>query len=415
MRNQRGMTLVMAMALMLVLGILGYALVQVGQYETRFMVKGKKSDAAFYLANAGVEWAMHELKSDSSYTGTDTAESLGDGEFEVSVTDLGDDTYEITSTGYIPDQTNPKEKRTIKAKVIRDMVDPGEDHATCFAGAQKIDIGSDTHFRGSLRCNEEIKVTGTGKLWMHRHPVIGKGDVLSHTDISVALNAKINMDSDSTDPGDAVRARGTITYPVGGIVNAEHIVPGDDTADTDYMNFTCPVDTTVLLADKVTHTQTSWNQEFNLSSGTTHVQYFPGGITFNSNTVFVGTGTIVAPGGGTGITFNCNIGSYNVVNAFNSTFCRMNIFILGGTSAQNVDFHGDKTALWGYVWCGKKLKMKSGNKLSHKGAMGSWASASWALEIDDSCHFQWAGWAPDNAPPGVEVEIKITKWEEITT
>lgn len=408
MRNQRGMTLVMAMALALVLGILGYALVQVAQYETRFMVKGTKSDAAFYLANAGIEYAIYKIRNAENYSGSETV-ILGDGVFVSSTTALGNDEYEITSTGYIPDETNPKEKRTIKAKVTRTGGMPGADDDSVIRGAQEVQVSDNTSMRGTLRCNAKITVEG-GTLKIYKGPHSGQGDVLSHTDILIKSTGHLHFDP--TDDDAELRARGNI-YPNGEIKDCDEYSPGDTTSDTDKLDLSISFDTTTLLDKCCTHGST-WDSEFNLSSGTTHVQYFPNGITFNSNTVFVGTGTLVAKAGEK-IKFNCSVGSYKDSNPFNSTFCRMNIIILGGTGAQEVDFAGSGTkfAIWGYICCGKLIKYD--RPFSHKGALEAWGMEGLSLKISDVVWLQWEDFPPDNRPPGFAGNIAINKWEEITT
>lgn len=75
------------------------------------------SEAALNLAEAGIDKALASLnKSADSYLGEGET-FLGDGSYSVSVTAKDASTKIITSTGYIPNKTNPKAKRTVKIQM----------------------------------------------------------------------------------------------------------------------------------------------------------------------------------------------------------------------------------------------------------------------------------------------------------
>lgn len=65
----------------------------------------------FYLADAGIHYAIYSLKQDPNWAGTASPVSLGEGTISVSVIDLGSD-YRLTSTATVYGQS-----RTIQQDV----------------------------------------------------------------------------------------------------------------------------------------------------------------------------------------------------------------------------------------------------------------------------------------------------------
>lgn len=74
---------------------------------------------AFYIAEAGLAKARWALSTGGEAVGwTETDISFAEGTYTLTTTDNGDDTYTITSDGYIPDDTNPIAKRRVIEKNI---------------------------------------------------------------------------------------------------------------------------------------------------------------------------------------------------------------------------------------------------------------------------------------------------------
>lgn len=71
---------------------------------------------AFALAEAGIDAAAYQLNQNPSYTG-ETNTALGNGVFTISVASIDGSSRRITSTGYVPNSTNPIATKTIKATV----------------------------------------------------------------------------------------------------------------------------------------------------------------------------------------------------------------------------------------------------------------------------------------------------------
>lgn len=78
-----------------------------------------QSTQAINLAEAGIDKALASLnKTGGSYNG-ELETNFGDGSYSVTVTDKGDGTKVLQATGYIPNKTNPKVKRTVVTKVSK--------------------------------------------------------------------------------------------------------------------------------------------------------------------------------------------------------------------------------------------------------------------------------------------------------
>jgi len=99
--QNKGVTFIIAMFLFILLSLIGFGLVQIVRYESRQATYGNLSEKALYVAEAGVERKIAELRDDN--TSDISATKYGSGEFVVDVTDgPGSDQFTIESTGYVP-------------------------------------------------------------------------------------------------------------------------------------------------------------------------------------------------------------------------------------------------------------------------------------------------------------------------
>ncbi len=96
------------------------SIVYVTHKETNFQIHSQLSENALYLAEAGADYMIHILRTDTDPADI-TDHPLGDGTFSVTVEGLGNNQYKITSTGYIPNSSNPRAKRRIQVTVSRDQ------------------------------------------------------------------------------------------------------------------------------------------------------------------------------------------------------------------------------------------------------------------------------------------------------
>lgn len=111
--DSRGYILLLALVFA---GIMTAALSSVVDYATLGARSERASVAsaqALALADAGIDKAIYELNQNSSFSG-ETYSSIPGGVFVTSISTAGNSKY-ITSTGYVPSQSNPTAVRTVKA------------------------------------------------------------------------------------------------------------------------------------------------------------------------------------------------------------------------------------------------------------------------------------------------------------
>ncbi len=106
--------IVLTLVLFSTVGIIGGALTlsQSSKYST-------ESVQATNLAEAGIDKAVASLNTRGGAYNGETETPLGVGSYSVSVTSKNASTYLITSTGYVPNKTTPKAKRTVKIQISR--------------------------------------------------------------------------------------------------------------------------------------------------------------------------------------------------------------------------------------------------------------------------------------------------------
>jgi hypothetical protein len=116
-----GAALLATFLLMLVLSGLALA---VGMFGHNSVVGGKTQlldKQAFYVAEAGWQRARQAINA-GTWTAAQPAnvfsESFGAGEYEVSLLENPDDTYTITSEGYVPNDTSPVAQRRVRESDI---------------------------------------------------------------------------------------------------------------------------------------------------------------------------------------------------------------------------------------------------------------------------------------------------------
>ena len=117
MNNERGLTIIMAVLLMLVLVTLGQGMLFIARQEKTNILSLKLTQTAFYLAEAGIEQAVARLRFWEDYPGEGWV-PLGRGGFSMKVEEQkkpGE--YAIHSTGYLPHPRDPVARRDIEATV----------------------------------------------------------------------------------------------------------------------------------------------------------------------------------------------------------------------------------------------------------------------------------------------------------
>lgn len=286
-KDEKGIALVLALILMLVLSVLAVAMVFLNTSETKFLVKERLSDSALYIADGGVEYAIYELQEGPSTYRGPTSDFIGSvGEFHVSVSTQGQPAnyYVITSTGYVPDAANPQETRTVTS-----VVNISEEIAEVFQYA----IAS------------QGDITLSGNAVINSDDPQGEGDVYSGGNILLQNNATINGDAS---------AAGSIT------TEGSSTITGEQNPEIDPIDFP-PIDTAGYISEaqdggiySSTYTVTS---DQNLGP-----LYIDGNLVISGNHQVTLTGTVFVTGSvklsGTADTFSFS-GSETLVANYDIT------------------------------------------------------------------------------------------------
>jgi hypothetical protein len=98
--SQRGGFLIGALVFAILISIVVFSVATLVTNQNRFQNQSANERKAFYVAETGVEYAMAVLKDSPDWRDGVSEESIGDGKFSVSLTDVGD-TLLISSTGKI--------------------------------------------------------------------------------------------------------------------------------------------------------------------------------------------------------------------------------------------------------------------------------------------------------------------------
>lgn len=119
-QHQHGQILLLGIVLMAILMALSASLWGYTHLQVKASRQAVERSQALQLAEAGIDKAIAELNSDANFTG-ETSSALNVGEYTTSITTIDPNTKQVTSTGFIPNSTNPKTQVTVKMNVSIDL------------------------------------------------------------------------------------------------------------------------------------------------------------------------------------------------------------------------------------------------------------------------------------------------------
>lgn len=172
--KKRGALFILVIFVVLILVLLGTSLVSQSISESRLAQKYYESIQAFWLAEAGINHALNELRDNYSQSGTGLwATTLNRGEFSVDVTIDGSN-RRVIAHGFVPSIATTNIERRIEV-VMSKSIPPGfYDYALYSSG--NVDINGDSY-------NVQGDVIYANN-WEVEHPENIVGDVSSDSTIS---------------------------------------------------------------------------------------------------------------------------------------------------------------------------------------------------------------------------------------
>ncbi len=121
MKNKNGQAIIVAIVLVSVVLILSSSLFSRVSNFMNFSAASIVNEQAINLAEAGIEKALWQLNQTAgAYTGEADTSLGSSGTFTVTIADNSPNLKTITATGFVPDSTKPKSKRTIKVEAAID-------------------------------------------------------------------------------------------------------------------------------------------------------------------------------------------------------------------------------------------------------------------------------------------------------
>lgn len=145
--NKRGVALIICYMVIVALSILGAAFLMRSVSERSVAGKYFDSTQAFWLAEAGVNKAIAELRASYINYTSPVSGNLGPGEYLATITSNGDNRT-VTATGYIPSAAAAQIERVVAVTLIK-YIPPGfYDNAIYSAG--NVTIGSNCVVNGDV-------------------------------------------------------------------------------------------------------------------------------------------------------------------------------------------------------------------------------------------------------------------------
>ncbi|RLD17697.1 MAG: hypothetical protein DRI36_03140 [Caldiserica bacterium] len=435
--EKKGITFIMAMFLFIILSLITFGLVQLVRYESRQSAYGNLSEKALYIAEAGIERKIAELKEDN--TSSISLTKYGEGEFEVSVVaGPGSDEYTLESTGYVPSKSKWKARR--KLRVVVRVLPSVPSHALAFGGDAVIE--SNVTIRGTIRSNRKI-VIGSNVTITESEP--GKGDASIYTSydkddpaISIGTNFHVAV------PGQYIKSRRNSSlspnqhppysgsdptpqiYDETNIVEKTNvtIVENDNSSDTDPIQVPS-VDTATLVAN-ADYTVTpsnytsipgftpawSWDSKDNVFELNAS-NWDPGGKIYNftegikivSNVTFTGEGTFIVSDGEAdyGIELRQNVdGVYD-------GYARLNLLVVGGDWDEYDIWMRQNIYIQGYIFGKSTSTVESNVNIKGIVEIGDESTINSNITIEHSDDI------PMDLPwqQGSTGGIEIISWQEI--
>lgn len=161
--NRKGIALILSFMVIGVLTILSAAIISRSVSERYIVQRYVESTQAFWLAEAGINRALNELRNNYSVNGTNLwSASLGQGRYSVDVEDViinGQINKKVTAHGFIPSTGQARAERIVEAMMNKYIPPNFYDNAIYSAG--EVDFNGNAYsVTGDVIYADEIDNTG---------------------------------------------------------------------------------------------------------------------------------------------------------------------------------------------------------------------------------------------------------------
>ncbi len=177
-KGEVGVTLVSVMLILLLMMVLGAGLLTSALMENKIVHNLEDSKQAFYLAQAGIEYASYKLQQDLTWRIDSYTKILGNGQFILTVSNTGENELQIHSVG-IADQN----QKTLEVGV----------HYTIGVGSGGSSGGSGSS-GGIIDEMAQYSAIGGGDIYVRNNAYFEDGDLRSNGDITFYNNSYVDGD-----------------------------------------------------------------------------------------------------------------------------------------------------------------------------------------------------------------------------
>lgn len=157
-KRKKGIVLVLGLAFLALFTIVSILSISTIVSSFNLTKRLSHSSRAFYLAESGVQKALYELRRDYSWTGEGPVDinwdTLSKGEYEVIVTDIGDNKKRVVSTGYFLQKYGALAKRAIEVDISPPT--PSWFYDNAITAGDNVDLNGNYTVNGNTMYGTEI-------------------------------------------------------------------------------------------------------------------------------------------------------------------------------------------------------------------------------------------------------------------
>jgi hypothetical protein len=149
--NNRGMILLLSFGIIAVLSLLGSAVVSRSVNEANFARRHLETAQAFWLAEAGVNKALKDLRSNYNLSSI-SATTLGSGGYLAAIVSQADGSRMVTATGYVPSAGAARSQRVLQVRMYRaNALPPNFFNNIIYGGGNIVLNGNSFELEGDVR------------------------------------------------------------------------------------------------------------------------------------------------------------------------------------------------------------------------------------------------------------------------